>query len=67
MARATLADDEKTFVTTLRKLRTRLGNQAFRTYLGWSESRYLKVKETLVEKGRVIKGRGRGGSIGIAA
>ncbi len=67
MARPSIIEDEKTFVTNLKKLRTRVGNLAFRDQLGWSESRYAKVKEALVEKGKIAKGRGRGGSIGIAA
>ncbi len=67
MARPKLAEDEKTFVATLRKLRVRVGNGYFREHLGWSEERYLRVREHLLEKGKVAKGRGRGGSIGIAA
>ena len=65
MARPTFEADCKTFVSNLRKLRARVGNGYFRDALGWTESRYTRVKEALVEEGRVLRGRGRGGSIGL--
>lgn len=66
MARPDIKQDSKTFVSTLRKLGASSGNGALRGALGWSETRYWKVHSTLVDAGRVVKGRGRGGSVAIA-
>ncbi len=65
MARPTVDADLKTFLTALRKLQARVGNGFFRDHLGWNETRYVKVREILIEQGKVARGRGRGGSIGI--
>ncbi len=66
MARADIKQDAKTFISTLRKLGSAAGNGALRSALGWSESRYWKVHASLVESGKVAKGRGRGGSVSLA-
>jgi type I restriction enzyme M protein len=65
MARPDIKQDSKTFVSMLRKLGTSAGNGALRAALGWSETRYWKVHAALVEAGRVVKGRGRGGSVAL--
>ncbi len=65
MARATIDDDAKLLVSTLRKLKARVGNGFLRTQLGWREERYWRVHELLREKGKIVPGRGRGGSIGL--
>ncbi len=66
MARPSLDQDAKTFVATLRELGSAAGNGALRTALGWSESRYWKVHSSLIEAAKIIKGRGRGGSVSLA-
>ena len=66
MAKPDVKQDAKTFVSTLRKLGSASGNGALRDALGWSETRYWKVHASLVETGKVCKGRGRGGSVSIA-
>jgi type I restriction enzyme M protein len=66
MARPDIKQDSKAFVATLRKLGASAGNGALRGALGWSDTRYWKVHANLVEAGRVVKGRGRGGSVAIA-
>ena len=63
MARPTIAEDSKTFLAAVRKLGSSAGNGALRTALGWSETRYWKVHANLVEEEKVVKGRGRGGSV----
>lgn len=67
MARPTFAEDQKTFMSAIRKHREPVGNGAFRSELGWNEDRYWKVRTALIETGRVIRGRGRGGSVRRAA
>jgi type I restriction enzyme M protein len=42
------------------------GNQTLREELGWDEATYDAVKNDLVVSGRLIPGRGRGGSVAIA-
>jgi len=66
MARPTLNEDRKTFLSELRRLKTSAGNLALRAKLGWNETRYWKVHTSLVEEGRIVKGRGRGGSVQVA-
>ena len=65
MARATIEDDAKVFVSALRKLRVRVGNGFLKTQLGWRDERYWRVHGLLREKGRIVPGRGRGGSVGL--
>jgi hypothetical protein len=66
MARPSLEQDSKTFVTTLRELGSAAGNGALRTALGWSETRYWKIHGILFAAELIVKGRGRGGSVTIA-
>ena len=67
MARPSIADDRKTFLSLIRKQSNSIGNGALRTELGWNEDRYWKVQTSLVEEGRIVRGRGRGGSVRRAA
>lgn len=65
MARPTIDQDAKTFLSTLRKIRAPVGNGFFREHHGWAETRYLRVKELLIEQGKVQRGRGRAGSVRV--
>jgi hypothetical protein len=40
-----------------------IGNGSLRDFLGWNEKRYLAARQPLIEAGRVLTGRGRGGSV----
>lgn len=51
------------FLTALRTLGGTSGNKALRTYLGWEEDLYWRVQGSLIEKGEIIPGRGKGGSV----
>ena len=66
MARPTIAQDSRTFLVALRKLGSAAGNGALRTTLGWNETRYWKVHGSLFEAAKIVKGRGRGGSVALA-
>jgi hypothetical protein len=66
MARPDIKQDTKTFITTLRKLGKSAGNGALRTALGWSKTRYWKVHSVVIEAGKAVRGRGRGGSVALA-
>ena len=65
MARPTLGEDSKKFLSALRRVDS-IGNARLRESLGWNESRYWKVHAELFEKGKIVKGRGRGGSVARA-
>jgi DNA repair exonuclease SbcCD ATPase subunit len=41
------------------------GNQTLRVELGWDERTYAAVKDDLVASGRLIRGKGRGGSVSL--
>lgn len=62
MARPTLEMDCTTFLNALRRTGA-AGNGALRESLGWTVERYWRVHAVLVETGRVLRGRGRGGSV----
>jgi hypothetical protein len=63
LARPTLNQDAKLFLAALRKQGKSVGNGFFREHLGWSEQRYARVREFLIEAEKVVRGRGRGGSV----
>ena len=42
------------------------GNQRLQAELDWADSTYQRVKEALIETGRIVPGRGRGGSVRLA-
>lgn len=42
------------------------GNGKLRALLGWDEANYDSVKAALIEKGMVVPGKGRGGSVALA-
>ena len=65
MARPSITDDCKTFLAALRRIDL-IGNFALRKTLGWNEDRYWKVHAALVEGDKIVKGRGRGGSVSRA-
>ena len=62
MARPTLEMDCTTFLNALRRTLS-AGNGALRERLGWTQERYWRVHAALVESKRVLRGRGRGGSV----
>ncbi|WP_415907389.1 toll/interleukin-1 receptor domain-containing protein [Oleiharenicola sp. Vm1] len=47
---------------------TLIPNAQLRDKLGWDDKRYIRIKQQLVEdEKKVISGRGRGGSVGLAS
>jgi len=44
----------------------RMGNGSLRDALGWDEPTYNAVKDHLLASSRIVPGRGRGGSVGLA-
>ena len=54
------------FIEVLKELDGSAGNQRMRSELGWQESTYNRIKEHLLEEGRIRPGRGRGGSVSLA-
>ena len=66
MARPSVTDDRRTFLSSLRRLGSSVGNKSFREHLGWKEDRYWRVHALLLEAGLIVRGRGRGGSVAPA-
>ena len=54
------------FLAVLAELGGSAGNGRLREGLGWAEATYAAVKAALVEDGRIVPGRGRGGSVALA-
>jgi type I restriction enzyme M protein len=40
-----------------------IGNGSLREMLGWNETRYFAARQRLIDDGRVLTGKGRGGSV----
>ncbi len=59
---ANISDQEK-FIQRLTSLGGTSGNKALREQLGWSEEKYWKVRELLIEDNVVMIGGGKGGSV----
>jgi energy-coupling factor transporter ATP-binding protein EcfA2 len=49
----------------LRELGGKSGNYSLREALGWQETAYNAVKDDLVASGRLVLGKGRGGSVAL--
>jgi type I restriction enzyme M protein len=62
----TLESQAKRFIETLTSLEGKAGNQRLLSELGWADSTYQRVKGHLIEEGRIVPGRGRGGSVALA-
>jgi len=56
----------KALLTALLNLGGSKGNQTLREQLGWDDAAYSAVKNDLVAAGKLIPGKGRGGSVGLA-
>jgi type I restriction enzyme M protein len=54
------------FVAALTDLGGSAGNARLLGTLGWKELTYRRIRDSLVEDGSVIPGRGRGGSVSLA-
>ena len=54
------------FIETLKELGGSAGNGSLNNELGWADSTYQRVKAHLIEVGKIVPGRGRGGSVALA-
>lgn len=54
------------FIETLKELGGSAGNGSLCNELGWADSTYQRIKAHLVDAGRIVPGRGRGGSVALA-
>jgi DNA repair exonuclease SbcCD ATPase subunit len=67
-ARVAVSDElRQALLSALSRLGGSKGNQTLRDELGWDEATYLAVKNDLVVSGRLVIGRGRGGSVAVAS
>jgi hypothetical protein len=57
-----IADFEKRLLDKVPKTES-IGNVTLLGELGWSESTYWRIRDRLIDAGRLTKGRGRGGSV----
>ena len=53
------------FLEALRALGGSAGNGTLGKELGWADSTYQRIKAHLIEAGRIVPGRGRGGSVAL--
>ena len=62
-AAETTEEDCDAFLAALQGLGGRSGNQALCEQLGWTGERYAAARARLAREGRILPGRGRGGSV----
>jgi type I restriction enzyme M protein len=55
------------FIDTLTELGGSAGNGSLGNQLGWADSTYQRVKAHLMAEGRIVPGRGRGGSVALVS
>ena len=65
MPRPTIDQDQEQFLAALNAEGGSLGNQSLRTGLNWNEDRYWRTHGLLVDKGVILRGRGKGGSVSV--
>ena len=58
-------EDAGRFLSVLTDLGGRSGNRSLRDKLGWDDGKYTAVKDQLLANGRIVLGRGRGGSVAL--
>jgi energy-coupling factor transporter ATP-binding protein EcfA2 len=58
-------EQREQLLSRLRELGGKAGNLSLREALGWSDTTYNAVKDELVSAGRLISGKGRGGSVAL--
>ena len=61
-----LESQAQRFIDTLKEYDGSAGNGSLRAELGWADSTYQRVKAHLLEEGKIVLGRGRGGSVALA-
>lgn len=57
---------EQKFLAALAASGGSAGNQRLQAELGWADNTYQRVKQALIDTGRIVPGRGRGGSVRLA-
>lgn len=58
-----LNKDEKALLDHLPSDGSAVGNRTVQRTLRWNDSRYWAIRNSLVDKGLILRGRGRGGSV----
>ncbi|GAB4568359.1 MAG: hypothetical protein Tsb0020_21720 [Haliangiales bacterium] len=53
----------KKFLETLHHLNGTAGNSRLMNALAWDEDKYWRLRDILLNEGRIVRGRGRGGSV----
>lgn len=64
-AHVDLSDDEQALLQRLPRNGNTAGNRAVQAKLGWDDDRYWAVRDSLVDKNLIVRGRGRGGTVRI--
>ena len=55
--------DEDRLLSSIPEDGTPIGNEQLSEELGWDEEKYRRVRQRLLDKGAIVKSRGRGGSV----
>ena len=62
-----LESQSQRFIEALEALGGSAGNGSLSSALGWADSTYQRIKAHLIDAGRIVPGRGRGGSVALVA
>lgn len=63
MSELELTRDEKALMKIVPKNGTTMGNHRAKSLLTWNDARYWPVRDSLIDKGLLTRGKGQGGSI----
>ena len=58
-----LSADEQAMYEVIPKNGSTIGNYKARQHLGWDEERYWSARDSLVDRGLIARGVGRGGTL----
>lgn len=62
-----LTNDEEALLEQVPKSGATAGNRAIQRKLGWEDDRYWAVRDALVDKSLIVRGKGRGGTVRLLA
>ena len=66
VASTEIKPDHRKFISKLEKFEAFASDSELRSQLGWSDKKFDKVKDALVENGVIISGSGRGGATALS-
>ncbi|MBW0434909.1 hypothetical protein HGB47_14920 [Leptospira yasudae] len=55
--------DTQIFLDSIPENGDPIGNKSLLSFLGWDEEKFWRIRQSLLDEGKIIKGKGKGGSV----